>query len=102
MMSMMDLREIYSRTGVGACIISGGRVVDAYLLSDNEKDVAEELAPLTLYFPENFRFAVLEAGDLRFGVVKIRDVYLLMPVRTANYFEFFRTIEVKLHDLLRG
>ncbi len=95
---MVNLKDIYLKTGVGVCLIENGRVTEHYLLTDEDVELISEFCFLTSFLPENFKFGIFEHEKGRIGMLKYRDNFLAFPVKKDNFMELIRSIEVNLND----
>ncbi len=95
---MVNLKDIYLKTGMGVCLIENGRVVDHYLISDEDLKLISEFCFLTSHLPENFKLGIFEHENGRFAILKYQNSLLGFPVRKDNFMELIKDLEVNLND----
>ncbi len=95
---MVNLKDIYLKTGVGVCLIEDGRVTQHYLLVDEDVELISELCFLTSFLPDNFKFGIFEHEKGRVALLKHQNNFLGFPVKKDNFMELIRDIEVNLND----
>jgi hypothetical protein len=89
---MENLRELYSRTGFRACLVSGEKVIDEFLLTEEEKQDVSKLIPVLKSFPVGFKIGVVEFDGKKFGIAKTNG-FVVVPLRDENIGEFRKKIE---------
>ncbi|MCX8172502.1 MAG: hypothetical protein N3D09_02675 [Archaeoglobaceae archaeon] len=92
---MITTREFYSKTGSGACIVKEGKILETYLLGEEDLRNIEKISSLVSNFPKDFDAGIIEFGEKsRFGIFKVEDHFLIFPVRTENVAEIIRRREI--------
>ncbi|MEM2727365.1 MAG: hypothetical protein QXV61_03805 [Archaeoglobaceae archaeon] len=92
---MPDTRDFYSKIGTGVCVVKEGKILETYLLGEDELKKIEKISSLVSGFPKDFDTGIIEFGEnIRFGIFKIEDYFLIFPVRTDNVAEIVRKREV--------
>lgn len=88
---MLGAPEIYSKLGSGFCLVKEGKISESYLLSDSEIERIKKISPLTVFFPEDFEIGILELDiESRYAFIRLKDGFLLFPVRTENIGEIVK------------
>ncbi|MCS7144405.1 MAG: hypothetical protein NZ879_05220 [Archaeoglobaceae archaeon] len=92
---MPDPRDFYSKVGSGVCVVKEGKILETYLLAEEELQKIEKISSLVSTFPKDFDIGILEFSENnRFGIFRIEDYFLIFPVRTENIAEIIRKREV--------
>ncbi|MEG9193924.1 MAG: hypothetical protein HA489_05415 [Archaeoglobales archaeon] len=92
---MVNAREFYSKFGVGVCVIRDGKILETYLLGEDEIQKIEKISSVITTFPKDFDTGVIDFGEnIRFGVFRVGETFLVFPVRTDNIAEIVRKREV--------
>lgn len=90
---MVNLKKIFERSGLRTCLIREDKIVDQYLLSEEEKERAENLIPSLNSLPMDFTYGFVEFKDgSRLGIVKSNDNFVVFPTRRDNVGELCREL----------
>lgn len=93
--SMLNPRDFYSKVGSGVCIIKEGKMLERYLLGEEEIQKIEKISSLVSNFPKDFDTGIVEfAENFRFAIYRMEDYFLVFPVRTDNIAEIMRKREM--------
>lgn len=91
---MLNTREFYSRFGSGVCIVKEGKILETYLLGEEEIQKIEKICPVVSNFPKDFEAGIVEFGEnARFAIFRTEDFFLIFPARTDNIAEIMRKRE---------
>jgi hypothetical protein len=90
---MVNLKQFHSKTGLRTCYISNGKIIDSYLLTDEELNKITDLSSFLDSLPEGFTIGVveIESGE-KYCIVKAEEGFLVSPVDTENIGELYRKI----------
>jgi len=88
---MVSARDFYSKTGRGVCLIKDGKIVETYLLGEEEVIKIERIFSALSAFPPDFETGIVEFDEnSKFGIFRISDYLLIFPVRTENFADIIR------------
>lgn len=92
---MPDTREFYSKVGSGVCVVKEGKILESYLLGEDELQKIEKISSITSNFPKDFDTGIIEFNEnIRFGIFRLEDYFLIFPARTENIAEIIRKREI--------
>ncbi|MEM0215522.1 MAG: hypothetical protein QW384_06020 [Archaeoglobaceae archaeon] len=92
---MLNTREFYSKLGSGVCVVKEGKILETYLLGEEEIQKIEKISSVVSNFPKDFETGIVEFGEnSRFAVFRMEDFFLIFPVRTDNVAEIMRKREM--------
>jgi len=82
---MIDLKYFHDTIGLRSCCISNEKIVDNFLLSDEELKDIQNLTPLLGLLPQDFMVGVVEIESCKkYCVFKVEDNFVIAPVSTDN------------------
>ncbi|MEM0202877.1 MAG: hypothetical protein QXO16_00730 [Archaeoglobaceae archaeon] len=87
---MFDARKFHFTTGKGSCIVKDNKVLEFYLLSEEEVSEVEKIVPLLFELPPSTEIGYVETEKFKFGVIKFQDYFVVFPARTENIAEIMR------------
>lgn len=87
---MFDAKKFHSTTGKGSCTVKDKKLLNCYLLSEEEVSEIEKIIPAISELPSDVDFGYLETEKSRFGILRFEDLLVLFPVRTENIQEIAR------------
>ena len=91
---MVNLQEIFEKSGLRSCLVIGAKIAEEYLLTEDEKRKIENVIPALLALPLEFTYGFAELKDtLKLGVVRIEDDnFIVFPTRSDNVGELCREL----------
>ncbi|MFN3384494.1 MAG: hypothetical protein ACK401_06320 [Archaeoglobaceae archaeon] len=87
---MFDARRFHIKTGKGSCIVKDKKVLNFYLLSEEEVSEVEKIAPLLSELPASIDLCYLETEKFKFGALRFKDQFVVFPVRTGSITEIIQ------------
>lgn len=93
---MFDARKFHFVTGRGSCVVKNNKILQSYLLSEEEILAVEKITPIISELPKDIDFGYVEIGAYRFGLFRIQDSFVVFPLRTENISEIVRIRSVVL------
>lgn len=87
---MFDARRFHIKTGKGSCIVKDKKVLNFYLLSEEEVSEVEKIAPLLSELPPSIDFCYLETENFKFGALRYEEQFVVFPVRTDSITEIIQ------------
>ncbi len=90
---MINLKQLHSITGLRVCCVSHGKIVDSYLLTNEEINKINNLGSLINSLPENFVIGIIETNEKeRFCIIKAKECFFISPIETENIGEVYKKI----------
>ena len=100
---MANLKLFHSETGLRACHILDGEIIDSYLLTDEELSRIVDLNPLLDFLSDDFTIGVVEnENGEKYCIIKIEDGFLISPVHTDNIGEIYKKVTDCIGGLKNG
>jgi len=93
---MMNLKEVYEKTGLGVCLI-GETTVECYMVPNEIKPLIYEVKDKILMRLKDLEGGILEFEKLKVIVIRTNDHFLVFPVEGSA-----GTIYYNLRNLVRG
>uniref|UniRef100_A0A7J2THD5 Uncharacterized protein n=1 Tax=Archaeoglobus fulgidus TaxID=2234 RepID=A0A7J2THD5_ARCFL len=84
---MLDPKKFHFKTGHGSCIVRHGKILDFYLMSEEELAAVEKMLKIFSELLEDIEFGYLEKNDFKFAFFRYGEDFLVFPVREENLAE---------------
>jgi len=96
---MVDLRKLHESTGLRSCLVENGKVVDSYLLTDDELDCISKIISVMDILPPSFEFGIFNIREIGCCVMKVKNgeiKFVISPVTGGNIGELYRKFKLFL------
>jgi hypothetical protein len=94
---MVDLREYYTKTGLGVCLISNEDIV-SHLIPQEDLNKILEIKNLLREIPD-IDAGVFELDDKRYFAIRLDDKFLVSPIHTENFGEVYNRVKKFLEEI---
>jgi hypothetical protein len=94
---MVDLKEYYTKTGLGVCLVSGEDIVSHLVPQEDLNEIAK-IREILYGIPE-MEAGVFEIDDKKYFAIRLEDKFLVSPIHSENFGEVYNKVKKFLEEI---